>query len=653
LLLFVSVLDMDSNMAMRFVFTTPRAKIAYHSYRHFQGTMAAQAALDKAVYGFDDTLNDLFCPTDFDSSAFLPQQDFNDFGTWPPTPPRSVRTGYVAPVAVRAPEFTYSLPGTYNNVSAWSNLAPSVFDNANNDLVLSQTFQPSNDTMTTFMDPMKLGNMAHNDASSDLEALLKQMDENSDAVPLMDMDHAAASFDFSTSSPGTSRRLSSASLLSSVETYTDFHVSADFDATCDSSTFVDTASFNTCGPLITPDVSPKQVKATGAVRTMSGPRSGQSPTTRRYAPYTLDNARSQRAAMSSYAQTMNFAFPSVETVNSSMPMFPSQQNLVHNNLIGNGQNMNSFAGVRPTLANHVSQTSTFIPSSLMNIYQQFKPKTSLMSQGHVGVLQSSAEMHSYHAAHYLDSDPPDLYASLREDQSSPPPEDMNPSDPDMIPHEQELRFEGDLYTPRWVRGHGNKREGWCGLCKPGRWLVLKNSAFWYDKSFSHGVSAATGAAFNAPDESRRMDGNPDVWEGLCGSCHDYVPLVSSKKKGTTWFRHAYKVSTFTIVLDFLTVYSVTHMQRSRTRTSGGARALMDVMSSQSLNHQPHQRSKRFLMKTIMMFRRLIKLLSCIHRTGVIWRFWAWGIPGKGEVQHLMEFWQITMLSRSIVLCIYF
>jgi hypothetical protein len=118
---------------------------------------------------------------------------------------------------------------------------------------------------------------------------------------------------------------------------------------------------------------------------------------------------------------------------------------------------------------------------------------------------------------------------------------MNPSDPDMMPHEQELRFPGDLYTPKWVRGHGNKREGWCGLCKPGRWLVLKNSAFWYDKSFTHGVSAAAGAAFQRPQETRRIEGNLDLWEGLCGSCGDWIALVSNKKKGTTWFRHAYKV----------------------------------------------------------------------------------------------------------------
>jgi hypothetical protein len=75
---------------------------------------------------------------------------------------------------------------------------------------------------------------------------------------------------------------------------------------------------------------------------------------------------------------------------------------------------------------------------------------------------------------------------------------MNPSDPDMIPHEQELRFEGDLYTPKWVRGHGNKREGWCGTCKPGRWLMLKNSTFWYDKPFAHGICAATGSPFQEP-----------------------------------------------------------------------------------------------------------------------------------------------------------
>jgi len=46
-----------------------------------------------------------------------------------------------------------------------------------------------------------------------------------------------------------------------------------------------------------------------------------------------------------------------------------------------------------------------------------------------------------------------------------------------------------------------------------------------------------------------MDGNPDVWEGLCGSCNEWIALVSSKKKGTTWFRHAYKCHTHPKIKD--------------------------------------------------------------------------------------------------------
>lgn len=137
--------------------------------------------------------------------------------------------------------------------------------------------------------------------------------------------------------------------------------------------------------------------------------------------------------------------------------------------------------------------------------------------------------------------PTDLFGALREGQLLPPDKDMDPLDPDLKPLEQELRFEGDLYTPRFVRGRGNKREGWCGICKPGRWLVLKNSGYWYDKSFSHGISA-TGTTFDGPSETRRMEGNPEVWEGLCRSCGEWIALISSKKKGIPWFRHTSKAS---------------------------------------------------------------------------------------------------------------
>ncbi|KAF5660005.1 meiotic expression up-regulated 26 [Fusarium heterosporum] len=53
-------------------------------------------------------------------------------------------------------------------------------------------------------------------------------------------------------------------------------------------------------------------------------------------------------------------------------------------------------------------------------------------------------------SYYTDlSNPPDLYSALQEKEISPPLEDMNPGDPGMIPREQKLRFESDLYTPRW------------------------------------------------------------------------------------------------------------------------------------------------------------------------------------------------------------
>ncbi|KAJ4148641.1 hypothetical protein LMH87_003102 [Akanthomyces muscarius] len=164
----------------------------------------------------------------------------------------------------------------------------------------------------------------------------------------------------------------------------------------------------------------------------------------------------------------------------------------------------------------------------------------LASHSLLELLQNSAEplpLNNYYA------DLPasvDLYLALLEKPAPPPPEDLKPSDPDLIPHKQEPRFEGDMHTPKWVRGHGEKREGWCGLCKPGRWLVLKTSAYWYHKAFTHGISAATGAPFQGPLDKRRIDGKMDVWEGLCGNCNTWIRLFGRKKKGTAWFRHTYK-----------------------------------------------------------------------------------------------------------------
>ena len=47
-----------------------------------------------------------------------------------------------------------------------------------------------------------------------------------------------------------------------------------------------------------------------------------------------------------------------------------------------------------------------------------------------------------------------------------------------MPRRQKLRYEGDHYTPKWVRYTGHLKEGYCESCDPGKWLQLKNSAYW-------------------------------------------------------------------------------------------------------------------------------------------------------------------------------
>lgn len=52
------------------------------------------------------------------------------------------------------------------------------------------------------------------------------------------------------------------------------------------------------------------------------------------------------------------------------------------------------------------------------------------------------------------------------------------NDVEARPRRQKLRYIGDLYTPQWVRYNSQSKEGLCDTCKPGKWLQLKNSAFW-------------------------------------------------------------------------------------------------------------------------------------------------------------------------------
>ncbi|KAL8680803.1 MAG: hypothetical protein Q9186_003033 [Xanthomendoza sp. 1 TL-2023] len=260
---------------------------------------------------------------------------------------------------------------------------------------------------------------------------------------------------------------------------------------------------------------------------------------RSFSTGTVSLSRTQRA--STYIQTVQQT-SDVSSQHSSLPLTATQN---MDTFAANDFQMYCQPSQGPTPDAHFVAPSNDLSSFGASMFGESAQTSPLAAT----VLQSTGSEKHLCGHHFAGAtSPPDLFGPLNEEASSPPAEDFDCDEADM-PRAQDLRFEGDMYTPRYVRGHGNKREGWCGTCKPGRWLVLKNSAYWYDKSFSHGISAATGAPFEGPKETRRMKGNPDVWEGLCGSCNDWIALISSKKKGTTWFRHAYKCHTHQKVKD--------------------------------------------------------------------------------------------------------
>ncbi|KAL8673368.1 MAG: hypothetical protein Q9168_002215 [Polycauliona sp. 1 TL-2023] len=279
-------------------------------------------------------------------------------------------------------------------------------------------------------------------------------------------------------------------------------------------------------------------------------------------------SRTQRA--SNYIQTMQQA--SEVTTRHSSPLTAT-----HNMVAFAENDFETYMQSNPifTAELNIGPTAAGLASFGVDMFGEAAPASS----DAVNVLQSNGS-DQHHCEHHFAgaTSPPDLFGPLSEEPSSPPPEDFD-CDESQMPRAQDLRFEGDMYTPRYVRGHGNKREGWCGTCKPGRWLVLKNSAFWYDKSFSHGISAATGSPFEGPRETRRMKGNPDVWEGLCGSCNDWIALISSKKKGTTWFRHAYKCHTHQKVKD--TTKRRREVTQGRTAKAAKASSITNESREQS------------------------------------------------------------------------
>lgn len=137
----------------------------------------------------------------------------------------------------------------------------------------------------------------------------------------------------------------------------------------------------------------------------------------------------------------------------------------------------------------------------------------------------------------------DQHCELRTGMADPPASDFEVENEEDRPRLQtdKLRFPGDLYTPRWVRGAGNSREAWCDRCESGNWLQLKNSQYWYDQVHKHGISSVSGLRFTAPTHLKVYADAAGTVEGKCHQCKEWVLICTAKRRRNfaAFFKHAH------------------------------------------------------------------------------------------------------------------
>jgi len=194
--------------------------------------------------------------------------------------------------------------------------------------------------------------------------------------------------------------------------------------------------------------------------------------------------------------------------------------------------------VRPSLIHEAPQAEHNADTEIgLPVIEQWTTTLSTPSEGFS--LELSTEdlpLTSPSGDHLLQDFPFGVYALAFTKEENSPSVDPSPPDTQTKPRRSSQRTSSNLYTPRWTRGAGAARQGWCGLCQPGRWLDLRNSEYWYDKLYRHGIDSG-GNLLPRPKDIRRAS-NDRGWECLCGECRRWIYL---KRAEATWFRHAYDV----------------------------------------------------------------------------------------------------------------
>lgn len=104
------------------------------------------------------------------------------------------------------------------------------------------------------------------------------------------------------------------------------------------------------------------------------------------------------------------------------------------------------------------------------------------------------------------------------------------------PLERHKTNEKEIYRPKYIRGDGILREGYCENCN--KWFRLKTSSYWYHMNYKHGINSK-GKKYPSPllrEIYNRL-------ESYCQICDKWIFLCSATgKKSITyaWYRHFQK-----------------------------------------------------------------------------------------------------------------
>ena len=105
-----------------------------------------------------------------------------------------------------------------------------------------------------------------------------------------------------------------------------------------------------------------------------------------------------------------------------------------------------------------------------------------------------------------------------------------------FPRNEEFKREDQqtTYSPKFVRGIGVSREGYCQICD--RWFKMKTSSYWYHMNYKHGINSK-GQKYPEPI-FRDFDFKV---QGFCKICDEWITLGSSRKTSKfLWKKHFQK-----------------------------------------------------------------------------------------------------------------